>query len=239
MATATRHGPGRPVGARTGTSVRREEYLDALVGAIRTAGPAASLGDLAIAAGMSKPVLYDHFTDRLGLTAAVAGKVIETETAAAMRAVLAGGTPRELIARTIDVFVGFVEREPLLYAWMIRGARDLPGSLADLPLALEAGNRLSAVLGSVLRDAGVDSRGAEPMALGIIGLVLSATEWWLVRRTMSRAELVEHLSGFVWGGLVSAGVDRLDLAKILAAVPALLEIGREAVDGPALDRRPE
>ncbi|MGQ0625426.1 MAG: TetR family transcriptional regulator, partial [Sporichthyaceae bacterium] len=234
-----RRGPGRPPGARAGRSVRREEYLTAIIDAIRVAGPEATLAELAAGAGMSKPVLYDHFTDRLGLTAAVLGTLAETVAADAMLAVLSGGEPRELLAKTFDVFVAFVEREPQIYGWILRGVRDLPGTLGELPMAMEAGNHLSAVIGSVMRSAGVDSGAAEPWAFGIVGFVLGATEWWLARRTMSRADFVDYLARFVWGGLASSGVQRIDLMAVLAAVPAMVAAGQAAVDSPQLHRSNE
>lgn len=225
-----RRRPGRPVGARTGSSVRREEYLDGIIDAIRRIGPEATLAELAAGAGMSKPVLYDHFNDRLGLTAAVVGKLIEAVAADAMLAVLSGGEPEELLAKAFDVFVAFVEREPQIYGWVLRGARDLPGTLGDLPMAMAAGNHLAAVIGAVLRGAGVDSGAAEPWSFGIVGFVLGATEWWLARRTMSRADFVDYLARFVWGGLSSSGVQRIDIVAVLAAVPAMVEAGRAVIE---------
>lgn len=207
--------------------MRREEYLDAIMDAIRELGPGASLGDLATAAGMSKPVLYDHFTDRRGLTAAVAAKVFETETAAARVAVLTAGEPRELIASAVEVFVGFVEREPQLYAWLIRGARGLPGSFVGPHLA-QARNRLSTVLGPAMRSAGVGPGGVEPIVLGVLGLIMSAADWWLVRgnaRT-SRGDFVNHLTDFVWGGIMQAGVQRIDPARAPAAASGAVDSPR-------------
>lgn len=230
--TPARRPPGRPPGSRGGVrSVRREEYLDGIIDTIRKVGPEATLAELAAGAGMSKPVLYDHFTDRLGLTAAVVGRLAEAVAADAMLAALSGGEPEELLAKTFDVFVAFVEREPQIYGWVLRGARDLPASLEDLPMALAAGNQLSAVIGSVMRGAGVDSGAAEPWAFGTIGFVLSATEWWLVRRTMSRADFVGYLARFVWGGLRTSGVEQIDIVAVLAAVPAMVDAGRAVVEG--------
>ena len=83
-------GPAVPPGRTAGRSVRREEYLEAIIAAIRRVGPRPTLAELADGAGMSKPVLYDHFTDRLGLTAAVVGKLTETVAADAA----AGGALR-------------------------------------------------------------------------------------------------------------------------------------------------
>jgi AcrR family transcriptional regulator len=231
--------PGRPPGARAGRSVRREEYLDAIMDTIRRVGADATLADIAAGAGMSKPVLYDHFTDRLGLTAAVVGKIVENVAGDAIFAVIAGGEPLELLARTFDVFVAFVEREPALYGWVIRGARDLPNTLSELPPAMEACTQLSAVIGSLMRSAGVDSGAAEPWAFGIVGFVFGATEWWLARRTMSRADFVDYLAQFVWGGLSSSGVKRLDLVSLLGALPALVDAGTAVIDTPRATRASE
>jgi AcrR family transcriptional regulator len=233
--TPPRRRPGRPVGSTAGRSVRREEYLEAIIDAIRRLGPEATLAELAAGAGMSKPVLYDHFTDRLGLTAAVIGKLSETVAADAVLAVLSGGAPEQLIAKAFDVFVAFVESEPQIYGWVLRGVHDLPAAgLSELPTAMAAGGHLSMVIGSVMRGAGVDSGAAEPWAFGIVGFMLSATEWWLVRRAMSRQDFVDYVAKFVWGGLSSSGMERIDVVAVLSNVPAMIEAARAVVDSPEL-----
>ena len=54
------------------------------------------------------------------------------------------------------------------------------------------------MLGDALTELGVDAGGAEPWAHGLVGLGLSTGEWWLRRRTMSKAAVSRHLSQFVW-----------------------------------------
>lgn len=196
--------------------------------AIRQIGPSATMAEIAEAAGMSKPVLYDHFGDRLGLTAAVVARLAGDIAADAARSLLAGGEPVVLLARTFDVFVALVEREPELYRWILKGVQDAPSSLDALPLALEGGTRLAAVIGSSLRAAGADSGPAEPWAFGILGFVFSATEWWLVRRTMRREEFVDYLARFVWAGLQAGGAERIDLVNVLSALPAAVHASAAA-----------
>jgi len=217
-----RRRPGRPAGKQQ-PGARRAEYLAAAMDAIRALGPQATMGDIAERAGVSKPVLYDHFGDRLGLTVAVVARLAQTVAGDAVSGLLAGGEPEGLLARAFDVFVGLVEREPELYRWILRGAQDAPSSLGDLPLALEGGTRLAAVIGSALRSAGADSGPAEPWAFGIVGFVLAATEWWLVRRTMRREEFVDYLARFVWAGLAAGGVQRIDVVNLAAALPAVVD----------------
>ena len=217
-----RRRPGRPAG-KSQPGARRAEYLDAAMDAIRALGPQATMTDIAERAGMSKPVLYDHFNDRLGLTVAVVAKLAQTVATDAARSLLAGGEPEALLARTFDIFVALVEREPELYRWILRGAQDMPNSLGDLPLALEGGTRFAAVIGSALRSAGADSGPAEPWAFGIVGFVFGATEWWLVRRTMQREEFVAYLARFVWTGLAAGGVQRIDVLNLIAALPSVVD----------------
>lgn len=60
---------------------------------------------------------------------------------------------------------------------------------------------LTAVYGDYLRRFGPDSRAAEPWAFGITGLVQSTGEWWLDRRSMSRAQVIDYVSQLIWWAL--------------------------------------
>jgi hypothetical protein len=68
---------------------------------------------------------------------------------------------------------------------------------------------------------GLDSGGAEPWAYGITGLVQSTGEWWLQRRSMSRAHVVDLVTTLIWaaiaGVLRDAGI-AVDPAQPLSAV---------------------
>lgn len=62
---------------------------------------------------------------------------------------------------------------------------------------------MAVVLGERLRQLGADSGAAEPWAHGIVGMVHLAADWWVERRTMPRARLVEYLVALLWEGLES------------------------------------
>jgi hypothetical protein len=57
------------------------------------------------------------------------------------------------------------------------------------------------IIGERLRALGLDSGGAEAWAQGLVGMVQSAGDWWLERRTMSRAALTDYLTTLIWGGV--------------------------------------
>jgi AcrR family transcriptional regulator len=189
---------GRPRGPRRDRSERRAELLDAATEAIRSAGARATMSELAAAAGITKPILYAHFDDKAGLAHALSLRVIDQLNEALRGGLAADAEPRERMRATIAAFVDFVQREPQLYAFLVRGGFGDPG------LVSEIGNQITVALGSALRDAGADTGPAELWSYGIIGAVFVACEWWLVRPVVSQDQLVDDLTRLLWNGLGSA-----------------------------------
>jgi AcrR family transcriptional regulator len=164
---------------------------------------------------VSKPVLYRYFADKADLHAAVgtwgAGVVMER----LLPALLSGGTVKERVDLGCEAYLAAIEEHPnvflLLVAHRVESDAD---PLADGKAAIAAA--MARVLGDTLRELGVDAAGAEPWAHGLVGLGLSTGEWWLTRRTMSRAAVRGYLAAFVWhafeGLAREYGVDLADHA---------------------------
>ncbi len=112
-------------------------------------------------------------------------------------ALTADGSVEERVRIGCEAYLAAIEEHPnvflLLVAYRVEGDTD---PLADGKAAIAAA--MARVMGDTLRDLGVDSAGAEPWAHGLVGLGLSTGEWWLSRRTMSRAAVTTYLSEFVW-----------------------------------------
>jgi AcrR family transcriptional regulator len=172
--------------------------------------------DLARSAGVTKPILYRHFGHRDGLTAALASRFARGLEATLQSAMVSGNAPRETLEKTIDAYLEFVERDPEVYRFLVRRLTaspldDEPLSKLAAPLSVgnflrQVGNQVALLLGEQLRSAGLDSGGAEPLAHGMVGMVHAAGDWWLERRTMPRARLVEYIVGVLWGGLAGIGL---------------------------------
>jgi AcrR family transcriptional regulator len=193
---------------------RRGELLDAAVRTIRRDGPNASMDDIAAEAGLTKPILYSTFGDKAGLAGALAQKYLGDMLPAVLAAFTSTGAtqaePREMVRSAIDVFIGFVDDDPQVYRFLVRGVSTDERSFIEQQLITEFGLRLAQVLRSALRMAGADSGPAELWAFSILGTVLAGAEWWQARPSMSRADVVDYLTAFVWGGLTAGGVVGLD-----------------------------
>lgn len=186
--------------------LRREEFLDAADQAIRQEGPGVTMADVAAAAGVTKPVLYRYVSDKGDLVQALAQRY-----ASRLETLLDEGTdapdPRQMIHRTIDAYLTFIESEPSIYTFLVhRAPTDSPGAAAYLHrFTAQLADRISGIVAVELAAAGKETAGAQAFAHGIVGMVQSAGEWWLSgmheEGAMTREQLVDHLTRLLWTGL--------------------------------------
>ena len=177
---------------------------------IRRTDGRASMSDIAIAAGVTKPILYQHFGDRDGLVAALSDEFLARLVPGVLTAFSRERQPKEMIRVAAATFVGFIEGNRELYRFLVR---DTFGSFAQLPLIEELALRFANVLQTGLRTAPVQR--AEIWAAGTIGTVFTSVDWWLTRGVISRDELVDEITELVWRGIAGGGVRRLDAEAIL------------------------
>jgi AcrR family transcriptional regulator len=200
---------------------RRAELVLAAVRAIDQHGPDVTIADIASEAGVSKPVLYRYFTDKDELHAAV-GRWGAQEVLDGMLPALRADAPvRDRVAQAVDAYLTTLEQHPQVFLLLVRHRG--PDPLADGKAAIAAA--FSRVLGDMLRGLNVDAAGAEPWAEGLLGLGLSTGEWWLERRTMTKAAVGGYLTTFIWHALEGAATE--------------LGVPLSALDQPAATRAPE
>jgi AcrR family transcriptional regulator len=184
---------------------RREELVSAAVEAVRLAGPAFAVEDVARSAGVSKTVIYRYFSDKDELIDAVLGRI---STGVLLPRVLGElavdrGDDRAQLHTVISTFVQLIEEEPELYRFAYAHAGRT--GRADLVAATEReiAEALGRKMGERLAAAGHSPGPALTWAYGVVGMVQLAAHWWSASRPVPAAELVEQLTALADGGLSS------------------------------------
>ena len=193
----------RAPGPTPTTQQRRRMLLEAAIEVVREQGPRASMEAMAAAGGVTKPILYRHFGDRAGLVAAI-GEAFLNELGEAIGGALQryGGSGDGAVLRAaIDAYLALIERDTELYRFLVQQDVRLGAERTSAFVA----NVIEQVTGLVeagLQAAGRSSQPAELWAVGIVGMVHAAGDWWAERRTtMSRATVVDELTSLLWEGL--------------------------------------
>ena len=186
-------------------AARRAQLLDDAIEAIRELGAGATMEQLARRGGVTKPILYRHFHDRDGLITAIADRFSAQLLEEIQAALRDSDAPEELVYRTIDAYLGFIEREPALYRFILQQVASRNSAALQIsPLIDAIAREVALVIGEQLRAVGADSGGAVPWAYGIVGMVHQAGDWWLDDRTLPRSGLTTYLANLLWGGLGAA-----------------------------------
>ncbi|GAA0214339.1 TetR/AcrR family transcriptional regulator [Saccharothrix mutabilis subsp. mutabilis] len=192
---------------------RRAEFVEATIRAVAQHGPDVGMDEIAAEAGVSKPVLYRHFTDKSDLYLAVGRRGTELLMESMVPAIAEDGPIRTRIRRIVDSYLTVIGDNPNLYRFVVRK------SFADRPVEQDVVQEdkeliaaaLARLLGDYLRAFDMDSGGAEPWAHALVGMVQNAGDWWLERQSMTRASLSDYLTTIIWhaidGLLRSAGVE--------------------------------
>ena len=195
-------GDGRATRWDSHRAERRGELVDAAVRAIDRDGPDVSMAAIAVEAGVSKPVLYRYFADKDQLLVAVGQWGADEVLARVVPPLLADVPMRQRIERCMTAYLAAIEEHHQVFLLLVRHRAAGGDPLADGKARVAAA--LARVLGDALREIGIDSAGAEPWAQSVVGIGLTTGEWWLERRTMSRAAVSRYLAAFVWHALEGA-----------------------------------
>lgn len=157
-----------------------------------------SMEQLAVAAGVSKPVLYQHFPSKRELYLALVNDAAE-ELQFQVRKALEGTTDNEArVEAAIAAYFDFVEdkRFQLLF-----GTAETADD--DVRAAVEGAEaRIANVIGRLIADdAGLSEESANFLAWGVRGLASEGARWWIEHREVEKADAVRLLSRLVWRGL--------------------------------------
>jgi AcrR family transcriptional regulator len=192
----------RPRGTRLPRRARRNQLLGAAQEVFVAQGyHAAAMDDIADAAGVSKPVLYQHFPGKLDLYLALLDQHTETVVAAVREALDATTDNKQRVADTIEAYFRFVDEEGGAFRLVFE---------SDLVNQPEVRERIDGVtlacaeaIGEVIRDdAGLPKEQARLLAVGLVGMAQVAARYWLqADGTIPRDTAARLLASLSWRGI--------------------------------------
>jgi AcrR family transcriptional regulator len=194
---------GRPPRTSEERAVQRARLLDATMEAIRRSGPDLSIDDLAAAAGVSKPVLYDEFGDKLGLADAMAvslAEMVEHDILSQL-SFGTGFDVEEAVRIGVREIINLIVREPHLYAFIVRSMRANNRGFLDNALVRQIDERAMALVNLV---ASIAPETVRVLTDGLFGFVFGAIESWQVTQTPDKETLINGLAAIIVTGIAAA-----------------------------------
>lgn len=162
---------------------------------------AAGMDEIADRAGVSKPILYQHFSSKLELYLAVLNRHVDNLVSGVRQALRTTTDNRQRLRAAVAAFFDFIEHDSQGYRLIFENDNVIePRVAAQVRVATEACT--DAVFDLVSRDSGLDPHRARMIAVGLVGISVDCARYWLDNaRPMSKEDAVEGTVAFAWGGL--------------------------------------
>jgi AcrR family transcriptional regulator len=191
-----------PRGVRMPRDERRAQLLAAATDVFVNNGYHATvMDDIAERAGVSKPVLYQHFPGKLELYLAL----LERHTDELVRRVLAAIEEThdnwQRVRNAVGAYFDFVDGDGEAFRLVFES--DLRNQPAVQSLVEQANTVcVEAIAQAVVADAGLDTDRAWLVAVGVVGISEHSARYWLTRRhEVPKEEAVALTAALAWKGL--------------------------------------
>lgn len=191
-------------GARLPRGERRKQLLAAAQDVFVANGyHATGMDDIAVRAGVSKPVLYQHFPGKLELYLALLDAQADALGAAMSSALAATEDNSQRVHAVLAAYFDFVDRDDHDGAYRLVFESDLVNEPAVRQRVEQVTRHIVlAVARTVAVDTGLDETTSELLATALTGAAQAAAQWWLDNnKPLTREQAISFLEGLLWRGI--------------------------------------
>lgn len=180
---------------------RRAQLMEVGRQVFASQGYEAPIEEIAQRAGVSKPIIYEHFGAKEGLYAAIVDREMEALVDRVSESISAG-TPRQRFERAVQAFMTYTREQPDGFAVL---TRDSPTANARRGLTRvidDLAGRVDDIFRRELERAGYDPDISPIYANALVGMVTQVGQWLAKEGKRFHVDDVAwHVSALGWMGL--------------------------------------
>jgi AcrR family transcriptional regulator len=192
----------RQPGQRLPRSARRAQLLEAAQAAFVESGyHAAAMDDIAERAGVSKPVLYQHFPGKLELYLALLDQTVDSVIEAAREALVSTEDNKERVTAAVQAFYAYVANEGGAFRLVFES------DLVNEPQVRERVDRVTDecarwIARVIHEDTGLPDPQSELLAVSLVGMAQVSARYWLAKDLpVDLAEAADLVAALAWRGI--------------------------------------
>ncbi len=185
-------------------SARRKQLLAAAQQIFVAHGyHAAAMDDIAERAGVSKPVLYQHFPGKLELYLALLDTHCDAIIAKVRGSLLATPDNKERVKGAVRAYFDFMDHESEAFRLVFESDLRNDPQVRQRVERVEQGC-IEALTETIISDTGLPPDQAQLLASGLAGTSSGAAQYWLANgRRTPKAEAESLVAALIWRGIAS------------------------------------
>ena len=200
--TVTSTSTARPRGTRLPRLARRRQLLDAAMEVFVARGyHAAAMDEIADRAGVSKPVLYQHFPGKQELYLALLDESVDRLIEAVASALRSTADNRQRVNATFAAYYEYIAEHTGTFRLVFES--DLTSEPAVRERLEAADQRCADMISQVIKeDAGLADDEAHLLSIGLLGMAQVSARYWLSTVGSIPREAAEQLvARLAWRGI--------------------------------------
>jgi len=188
--------------ARLPRDERRAQLLAAALEVFTAAGyHSAAMDEIADRAGVSKPVLYQHFPSKLDLYLAVLDIHIDSLVFEIQKAIASTPENSNRVRATVVAYFNFIESEGEAFRLLFESDMSVEPAVRER-LTRMTYDCAAAVSAIISLDTGLPQEAAMLLGVGLIGSAQITARHWLERDSkLSRQQATDLVSNLMWRGI--------------------------------------
>jgi len=160
-----------------------------------------SIEEVAAQAGVSKPVVYEHFGGKEGLYAVVVDREVSQLLSMTTGLLLEGDNTREKFLAAMVALLRYIDENADGFRILVRDSNPGSGTGTYGTMLSDIAGQVEYILGDFLLSRGQDPKLAPMYAQMLVGMVAFTGQWWLDARKPKLEEVAANLIDLAWNGL--------------------------------------
>lgn len=187
---------------------RRSQLVDVGRGLFAMRGlDGTTIEEIAAAAGVSKPVIYEHFGSKEGLYTEVVDFEFRILLASITDALIEEAKPRVLVERAALALLTYIEDRSDGFRILLRDAPPSQPEGAFSTLLSHVTSRVEHILSDEFARRGFSAADGAMYAQMLVGMVAMTGQWWQDSRQPDKRAVAAHLVNLAWNGLTGLKKD--------------------------------
>ncbi|HVF06705.1 MAG TPA: TetR/AcrR family transcriptional regulator [Frankiaceae bacterium] len=180
---------------------RRAQLLDVARALFAERGfEATSIEEIANRAGVSKPIVYEHFGSKDGIYEVVKDREIQRLIDEITRS-LVGDHPRVLLEQAAGALLTYIEMQTDGFRILVRESPVASTTGLFASVIGDIATQVEYILAGQFKARGYNTKLAPLYSHALVGMVALVGQWWLDARKPSRDEVASQLVNLAWNGL--------------------------------------
>lgn len=183
------------------SAARREQLLQVGRSLFAERGfEATSVEEIAAKAGVSKPVVYEHFGGKEGLYAVIVDREMQ-KLLGMVEGALTEDHPRRLLEQAALALLTYIEQDTDGFRILVRDSPVATSAGTFASLIVDIAGQVEHLLAGEFKARGFDAKFAPMYSQMLVGMVALTGQWWVDVRKPKKTEVAAHLVNLAWNGL--------------------------------------